>query len=196
MSDLRAIIPGLAEAEAKQEQIRDSAFLGLPVVICGLPCAELTARRFAVLMNCRNPFVCGGFPLPEHIAQLLWAMDPEFSYTNEAAKLKRIEACKKLDYHECVAEIKAFVEECFLDAPPTGDVAGESFNSWMASLIDFIAREYGWSHRDILETPVAALFQYVRIINRRINRDEPQFNRLTDAARQKWLDEVNPAKQN
>lgn len=196
MSDLHAIIPGLAEAEAKQEQLRDSAFLALPVTICGLPCAELTVRRFAVLIQSRNPFVCGGFPLPEDVAVFLWAMDPAFSYTNAAARSARIEACRTLDYHAAVAEIKAFVDEAFMDSPPTSGEASESLNSWLASLVDILAREYGWTQRDVLDLPMPCVFQYTRIINRRISPNTPQFNRLTDAAKTKWLNEQAQACRN
>lgn len=189
MSELHSIIPGLSEAEARQDQLRDSAFLALPVKLCGLPCAELTVRRFAILIQSRNPFVCGGFPLPEDVAMFLWAMDPSFSYTDAAARDARIEACKSLDYHAAVAEIRAFIEEVFLDSPPSSGVAGESLNSWMASLVDILAREYGWTQSEVLDLPMPCVFQYTRIINRRISPNTPQFNRLTDAAKNKWLNE-------
>ena len=191
MSDLHAIIPGLAEAEAKQDQIRDSAFLALPVTLCGLPCTELTVRRFAILIQARSPFVCGGFPLPEDTAVFLWAVDPAFSYTDTLAKAARIEACKALDYHGAVADIRAFVEEAFMDSPPSDGAAGESLNSWLANLVDILAREYGWTQREIFELPMACVFQYMRIINRRIAPNSPQFNRLTDAAKSRWLNQPN-----
>ena len=81
-----------------------------------------------------------------------------------------------------------------MDSPATGAKSGESFNSWIASLVDTLAREYGWAEQAILSLPMSALFQYVRVIVSRNDSKTPQFNKLTDAAKNRWLESVNAAK--
>lgn len=194
MSALGSIIPGYEAAKSRQDELRDVAFLGLPFTLCGLPCLPLTARRFAVLIHAKSPFVTGGFPMPEHIPQFLWCLSPDFFFpTPERAQehalcIKTIsEKCKLLDYDESVKEIRAYVDEVFMDSPPSTGTDGESYFSWLASLVDALASEYGWAEQDVLNCNMATLFQYLRIIRRRTGDCSPAFNRLTDKAKAEWL---------
>lgn len=185
------LITGYAEASERQEQLRDSAFLNLPHSLCGFPCAPLTPLRFAVLIHARSPFVCGGLPLPESVAQFLWALHPEFSYTDTAKRDAFIESVAAVEYGAALEEITAYVESELLDAPPSGGKPKEAYWSWLASLVDIFAHEYGWSREAILNQPLSVLFQQIKIINVRNGDKGPQFNRLTDAAKNRWLCEVN-----
>lgn len=185
-------IEGYADAERRQEQLRDAAYLNLPLSLCGLPCAPLTPLRFAVLIHSRSPFVCGGFPLPENVAQFLWVMSPGFSYTDTAARDSFVESIAAgVDYESAVKEITGFIEGELLDAPPSDKSHGDSFYSWLASLVDAFGHEYGWTREHILDEPMAVLFQQLKIIAVRNGDKGPQFNRLTDEVRDKWLCELN-----
>ena len=188
------LIAGYGEALERQEGLRDSAFLDLPLLLCGFPCVNMTARHFAILIHSRSPFVCGGFPLPENVAQFLWVLHPRFSYTEKVERDAFIACCAELDYEAAVKEITQYVDDCFMDSPATGAKSGESFNSWIASLVDTLAREYGWAEQAILSLPMSALFQYVRVIVSRNDSKTPQFNKLTDAAKNRWWESVNAAK--
>ena len=179
------------EAAERQDELRDGAFLDLPLNLCGFPCAPLTARRFAVLVASRSPFLCGGFPMPAHVAQFLWALHPNFSFTNTIERDAFIEACGAVEYASAVEEIKAFVEDCFMDSPQSSGTKSESYNSWLASMVDALAREYGWTQPEVLNLPMASLFQYIRLIERRNGEKGPQFNRLTDSAKNQWLEQMN-----
>lgn len=188
------LITGYAEALERQERLRDGAFLNLPLVLCGFPCAHMTPRHFAVLIHSRSPFVCGGFPLPENVAQFLWVLHPRFSFTNTTERDAFIDCCAEIDYESAVAEITQYVDDCFMDSPPSGSKPTESFNSWIASLVDTIAREYGWSEREIMQIPMSALFQYVRLIVARADSKTPRFNKLTDSVKNRYLEQLNATK--
>lgn len=188
------LFTGYTEAAERQEQLRDGAFLNLPLVICGFPCEPMTARHFAILIHARSPFVVGGFPLPENVAQFLWVLNPRFDYTATVERDAFIECCSELDYDNAVQEIRQYIDDCFMDSPANSGGGGESFNSWLASLVDTLAREYGWREREILDLPLASLFQYVRLIVARHDSKSPQFNKLTDAAKNRWLESANAAK--
>ena len=189
------LFTGYSEACALQDQRRDSAFLRLPLTLCGVECLQLNARHFAVLIHSRSPFVVGGTPLPENIAQFLWVLHPQFSYTDTAKRDAFIASVGGVDYLEAVKEITAYVDEALMDAPPGGGKQTESYNSFMAYLVDTLAREYGWTAEHILSEPLACVFQYLRIMERRSGSKEPQFNRLADKARNDFLERANAPKE-
>lgn len=185
------LFTGYSAAAKRQEELRDGAFLDLPLRLCGLPCHNLTARHFAILTHARSPFVCGGFPLPEHVVQFLWVLQPHFSYTDTAARDTFIAGCAELDYESAVKEITGYVDDVLLDSPPSSGKHGESYHSWLAIIVDTLAHEYGWSQEQVLELPIAGLFQYLRLIGRRNGDNSPPFNRLTDSVKNRWLEAVN-----
>ena len=129
--------------------------------------------------------------MPAHVAQFLWALHPKFSFTNTIERDAFIEACGAVEYASAVEEIKAFVEDCFMDSPQPSGTKSESYNSWLASMVDALAREYGWTQPEVLNLPMASLFQYIRLIERRNGKKGPQFNRLTDSAKNQWLEQMN-----
>lgn len=190
-----ASIPGYAEAARLQDLRRDAAFLDLPLTLCGVECCHLTPRRLAVLMVSQSPFVCGGLPMPEHVAQFLWALDPEFDYTASRKREKFIQRIASLAYDDAVKQIADYVDEVFMDSPASdsGQIE-ESCNSWLASIVDALASEYGWSQAQVLDTPIACVFQYLRIIERRHNPKALKFNRLTDRAKNQFLEALNQPK--
>ena len=181
-------IPGYVEACQKQDAIRDAAFLDAPLMLCGLPVKMMTARHLAVLSHCGNGFVTSAEIRPEHIPQLLWILSPHF----EAGNVKRMSqvsvAVAHLPFGACVAEIEDYLEDMFLDSPETTHGAQvESYNSWLASIVDLLAREYGWRQDEILGLPLPCIFQYTRLIRIRNGDDSPQFNKLSDRAKSDWL---------
>jgi len=180
-------IPGYVEACQKQDAIRDAAFLDAPLTLCGLPVRLMTARHLAILTHCGNGFVTAGEIKPEHIPQLLWVLSPKFECGNAKRMADVSIAISNLPFAKCVREIEAYLDDMFLDSPPSEGKPGESYNSWLASIVDLLAREYGWRQDEILNLPLPCVFQYVRIIRVRNGDDGPQFNRLTDKVKADFL---------
>lgn len=187
-----AQIPGYLEACQEQDLRRDAVFLDLPETLCGFPVVPMTARHLAILTHCRNGFVCGGEIAPEHIAQVLWCLSPDYSPTDPKRRDKIVTSVAALRYGKAVAEIRAHVDAVFMDSPAgESGKPSESYNSWIAGLVDLLAKEYGWTQREIVNLPLACVFQYVRLIRARTGTPEPQFNRLSDAARDAYLTQLN-----
>lgn len=181
-----AHIPEYVEACQKQDRLRDFAFLELEAVLCGHVVKPMTARHLALLTHCGNGFVTGGDVLPEHI--------PQFIYVLQGGSLADEKAMRRFavdfgwrNFKTCCDEIEAFVNATFLDSPEGGGKRGETFNSWLASLVDVLAREYGWQQREVLDLPIACVFQYLRVIRMRSSDKEPMVNKLSDEARAKGI---------
>lgn len=191
-----AKLPGYAEASRLQELRRDSAFLMPPLVLCGVECCHLTPHRLAVLMVSQSPFVCGGVPMPEHISQFLWALQSQFAYGKNAERdAFTQEKTAHLKYEDAVKAIYEYVDEVFMDAPATDGTQQESSFSWLATIVDALASEYGWTQDYVLDLPLACVFQYLRTIERRHNPKALQFNRLTDKVTSDLFKRMNSPKE-
>lgn len=187
-------VPGYAEAAQRQEALRDSVFLGLPLTICGLPCDQLNARHLAILTHCRNGFVCGGEITGVAVGQFLWCLSPDYSPINTKGRAARLKQVSGLNFAKAKKEIEEYTDGVFMDSHAGGSPRSESYNSWLAGLVDALASEYGWKQQEILDLPLAAVFQYVRLIRKRNGDNEPQFNKLTDEVKTKVFTELNPTK--
>ena len=113
--------PGWVAAVAREREIRESAYLGLPYPIAGgaIMLQPLTLRQQMILYAARNPFVCGGPIHPSDAMAVLWVIQPEYAPTNiegRDAFLARLEAAD-LPWATVVKELATFIEESTLDAP-------------------------------------------------------------------------------
>lgn len=161
-----------------------------------MECEPLTVRRYAILTACGSPLVNGGSIGPEHVAQFLWVLSPEFDPRNETARDTFAERCAGLDYTEAVDELKAFCEGVFLDTPPLDLGRKEEPNvSWMASLTHTFAKSYGWTVDMVLDTEMAIVFQLLKMLDKDANPNSANWNRLTDQVRDAYLCALNAPKQ-
>lgn len=171
---LETKIPELAKARETEARIREQGFLQVPVMIAGVESMPLTARHLLLLGGMGSPFVCGGLPVPSDVAGYLWVTSPHFTGRNgwidrwhRSAMLRKI---RKASYINTVAAIRDRIDEAFMDAPCGSGSNGEQIASTTAYLVHSIASKYHWHRDEILDTPLAELWQYIRI-NRKI--DDP-----------------------
>jgi len=85
-----------------------------------------------------------------------------------------------------IDKTKDFINLSFVDCPRSETKQGESINTgvWLASLVDCLASEYGWSIDQILDTPIKILFlQMQQIYCRRLGKKNYIRNPITQIAK-------------
>lgn len=181
-------IPGYLEAVNREQTVRELAFLPVQLPICGVPIRHMNIRHYMLLQGCGNRFVCGGRPGPADVLGFLWFLSPEYSTADgarEAFAKKHANAWRKRAADLC-AGIAEYAESVFQDSPASEGATGKSFTAAAAGMVDTLASQYGWRDEDILEMPLARIFQYYKRIEARLNPKKPQFNR-SDSVISHWL---------
>jgi hypothetical protein len=168
----------------------------------------LSLRMFLQLCAVRSPFLVGGAIRPEHVAQVLWRLSPQYDARNNLPlplplNLKRadeeveeeeelsprqrfIASIAALPFRPAVRAISRFLDRMLIDRPPSrgGGDGSKADTSFAAALIHTLASAYGWSDDQILDTPMPRLFQYIRKIQREAAAEHgqalPTFNPLRD----------------
>lgn len=183
---LLAQIPGYAEAVNAELVNRELAFMPAPMPICGLPIRHLNPRHQMILVRCRNAFVCGGLVQPKDVAFFLWALSPEYVMNDTEKRDAYIrERVARLNFRKVSKEILAYMQQVMQDMPQGEGVDQKLYTAPVASLVDLLALEYGWSDEAILEMPLARIFQYARRIQARHQPRVPLFNR-SDGVIAQW----------
>lgn len=160
----------LAAAElAREEERRAEDFIDATRTVCGIELRALTPRDLLLLSTAGNPFVAGGEIGPAAIAQFLWQLHaaPPRSWWGERKFFKH---CAALDYDSAVAQIRAYLDRAFADAPAgrsggggeSGRPVGTNF---VAPLIVRLAAGIpSLSPQAIMDTPLAQLFQFRKVL--------------------------------
>ena len=182
----------IREAETRERTNRDAAWLNLDANICGMKFRQMTVKDYLCLDAVDSPLLLGVIPSAAELAQFLWVLSPDFSERPEDKK-RFCERVGKLPYADTLAACREFVEKTFLDAPQSdGKASGTpSYYSWITSLVDTLASEYGWTPFEVLELPLRQVFQLVRAIRKRRDPKAALFNPLSDKARCDWLKALN-----
>jgi hypothetical protein len=175
----------------QEREARDTVFLGATLDICGEPVLLLTARMFLQLTYPGgSPFLLGGDRSPEHVAQILWRLSPLYQVPpvvgRDRARIQFVKRIAPLPFLECCAAIESFLDLMLFDAPPSSGQSRAPTVSFGTKLVDFFARNYGWSIDAIMDAPMPQLFQLMKEINRRTNPDACSINRLSDKVKQAW----------
>ncbi len=179
-------IPGYAEAVKAEQANRDLAYLKDCPPICGVAVRHMNARHWILLAGCGNKFITGGRPAIEDVAMFLWFLSPAYSVTPEDRDVFVAAICHRLVLMEAVGPIREYLDRTFQDCAQGGAGDSKYYTAPIASTVDLLAREYGWTDEHILEMPLARLFQQLRRIEMRYDRKKPQFNR-SDKLVSDWL---------
>lgn len=187
-----AEIPGYAEAVREEQHNRDIAFLVSPAPICGVPIVHLSLRHWSMLIGCKNRFIHGDRPEAGDVAMFLWFLSPDYVAGDNAARDKFVsERVRPLEFGAVVREVYAYLARVFQDIPNSNSKGGgdsKSYTAPVASMVDLLAHEYGWTDETILTLPLARLFQYMRRIEKRNDPKAMQFNRSEQFV-SRWLQE-------
>ena len=185
------LIPGYREAVKRESDIRDEAFLGLTVDICGLSCVPMSARHFVALDLIGSPLLAAeplAYATPADVAVFLWLLSPGYSPHARIRRWRFIRRCRPLPFVQAVCEIQAFIRDTFQDAPPadTCPDAGPAYYSHAVNFVHTFASAYGWSEEAILTMPLRRAFQYMRRLTKQANPKATLFN-TSDRVRGDWL---------
>jgi hypothetical protein len=217
------------EACAAEEERRSEAFFDVARPVAGLALRPLTPADLHVLDSYRSPFVCGdpAEATAEHIISVLWLLRyvrPRYFAglvfrLHRAAILRRWRRAPELLTSDH-ADLSLWFDATFADsgaprtAPEDGQPAARApiGAHFLASLLVPLCQELGpvdpATGRPLIETPLARLFQYQKIL--RIKREGESFvdfnaadrikgealeawNDLTPAERAVWQARVTPA---
>ena len=191
MEDLRDIIPGLRDAVEREEFHRNTAFLGVTELICGVEVKPLTLAHLCRLQCVGSPFLCGGVPTLADVDAFLWAVSPEY---NPKSRVQRFffECRLWMTYDAAIKGIQGYLDEAFLDGP-SGGSAGYSPSYWsgFASIVGALASEFHWSEQQIMDMPLKRVCQYLRIAQKRNNPKASFSNRISFKVREEWMDKSN-----
>lgn len=188
MAGLHELIPGLAQAERDFQALQIEGFLGVEAPIAEVDVLPFTPRMFLELDYAGNDCLLGvRDPNPIHVEQFLWRISERFDRSASDPKKPGsprravIAALASHPYIETVDQIHAYVKTAWTSEPMpfvvrTGKkrrAAPKSAGTWVSSIVDAIASEYGWTEAEILDLPFRRLFQYV---NRILERAIPEYS--------------------
>lgn len=151
-----------AEAVAREGEIREMAFLGLPEHVGGIDLRPITARDFLVHTMAGCPFFAGEQPSPQDIATFLWMQSVEFKAGDNRAHRRFLRAIRKKRAAELVDPIFQLVQDTMIDSPGGNKAEGKSYYSWVAGLIDAVSHRYGWTVEYVMSQPLKIVFQLMK----------------------------------
>jgi hypothetical protein len=186
----RTPIPGLAEAVEKEASRRVAAFTPAPVEVAGVVLSPLTPAKLAVLESIASPVLAEEFPEPEHLAVFLWYCSEDFC-VDLKARNRFLSRIADVDYYKALTEAQDWLASQFEDAPTTGSNDSKpSYVSWIASIVDAVASEYGWPEAEIMQIPFQRLTQYLRCIRMRHDPKAVMFN-PSDKVKSEFMRRLN-----
>lgn len=183
-------IPGLAEARQREAEIRDRAFLPIPLSLAGIPVRPFCLRHLLTLDYLRNGFVVPCiFERPSeqvaHALQFIGIVStlsdlpagPFFELRLRFRKMVAMRAIRRACKHnadEVFAAIKSYVDEAMYDFPKASERSRRTVATacFMASYIDdLVGAGYSFSEEELFALPLSRLSQYWRMSRRRLNPD-------------------------
>lgn len=183
-------IPGFREAIKRENHVRDTSFLEGRYLLCGVEVEPLSLRRLIWLENAHN-----GFVVPwdwdddgetfAHAIQFLYFVRPDYlppmspresfwqSFRAGWKEQRFINRMARKNRNEVIAELSAFIKDAFMDGPKGGgggEVMPPRYVSYPVHIVDLFS-EAGmtFSYTEIMDMPLARLWQFYRIAAKRIN---------------------------
>ena len=178
--------PRIAEARNRDAEAGNLAFVELNEERIGdFPAVLLTIERYLLLQQAG--VFDGSCGEGKAVLLFLFIVSPDF-----AAKPKKGRAFfrkhRKIDQEAHAAAIQDYVSRSFGEQSSSGQ---SSRSSWVASIVDAIASEYGWTEQAILKTPIQRLMRYVSSIRMRHGGNAVNFGSEADRLQQEFMTAAN-----
>lgn len=200
----------LREVAAREETRRDAAFVEAPASIGGLPIRMMNLVDYLVLLASGNAHVAFA-TAPEsrleeiafwakHDEAALWLLSLDFSREPGARKKffdEKVASLSAIDIH---AELLAYFEEVFADAPRPSPGEGGSMAdpvrvSFAAWWLRDVASVVPWSRAELRAMPLPEFFQYLRIARAeaawKAGKNPPPVTDETDRLMAEKLERIN-----
>lgn len=188
----RVEVPGLSEARRRERAIRESAFIDVPHWICDIPVRAFTLRHLLILDQLKNGFIVPcEYERPServaHALQFIWVCSAWYTVPTSYLQLlwmryqrwKFIRHAERLPALAVFASIEAYQADAFYDGPKMmpGEPTGISYFCYIVGIVDALyAAGYPWSEQQILDMPLARLWQYHSLAQHRRFPDVPLSN--------------------
>ena len=171
----------IARASIFERRMRLEAMLSLPSKVGPFSLYPLKVGDVLALEYAENRLVLGEDPQIDDLVHFLWIIKGD-----DKRGMKRFTkwVCKNMD-DLLRGEIIAFFNIQFNDMPAgNGENVNEYDSSvWLASLVDCICSEYGWTLNELMETPLASALQLFQRILKRNNPSYAIRNGITQNAK-------------
>jgi|GEM_PF-1565342 hypothetical protein len=176
-------IPGFADALRREASVRREAWAHSHTQICGVRVRVLTLRDVVILEELQNGFFCPWrFDSDEeylsHCAQLVWWLSdlpkpPIYSrsifHPWVAGRQRQLLSYLARHPKRLAEETNKFLRDSFMDAPKGSGSQGTAVAAMPAYIADTLAAGgFKISVDEMLDMPIARLWQLVRLSTRRI----------------------------
>lgn len=188
-------IPGLRDAIAKENFVREVPFLGVTERIAGFEVVQMTLEQFLLLRLIKSPFIVGGRISRTKLVQFLWFLSPHYSPRSRFRKTIHGFLCScRLGSDEgfagAIMEAMEYIDDTLQDWPSSAEGAETvQYFSDPAAIVGQFGREYGWPPQVTLKTPLKIILQLVKEI-RAAHGEKLLFN-PSDRVKSDWLKRIN-----
>jgi hypothetical protein len=188
-------VPLIQQAQSRESEDDTFLWLGINDDICGVEVRPFTLRILLLLQYSENGFFIGKEITLDDILQFLWVISIDYTKgpTKGAQFYKRVG--KTLILEDAIIELTEYLEKSLGKRnPDNGDNKDESTQEktpepWIASMIDNVAHNYGWTIDQIIDTPIMQLMQLCKAIRKRTNPSSPSINPSIDDIKSQYMKE-------
>ena len=178
--------PRIAAARKREAEEGNAVFVELNEERIGeFPAILLTIERFLLLQQAG--VFDGSCGEERAVILFLWIVNPDFEANPKKGK-RFFRKHRKIDALHHANEIDAYVARQFGQQASSAE---NSRSSWVASIVDAIASEYGWSEKDILKSPIQRLMRYVSAMRIRHGSSSVNFGSEVDRLQQEFMQKAN-----
>lgn len=135
----------------------------------------MTLAHYSFLDFANNPILQGGDVELCHIIEFIWIVSTEFVPSNPVAYRAFIEKYSiQLNLDSAYVECNQYIRDALLDldrSKTTNKKPNQRpYYAWMASIVDTLASQYGWTYEYIMhQIPIAVVLQMMRCIQQRMS---------------------------
>ena len=184
--------PRIAEARRRDSDAVAVSFVDLHEErILDLPAVVLTIERYLILEQAG--IFDGSCGDANPVLLFLWIVSPDFVPDPKPAK-RFFRKHRKLDFTDYARAIEDYVSHIFAGAgggKESESGKGSGSGDWVASIVDMIASEYGWTESKIFKIPIPRLFKYAHRIRLRKGSDPVSFSKEADRLQAEFIEKAN-----